>query len=82
MNFTNADSLVLYTLSPGGVSEFADVKLCGKAKCLGYDKLENSATDKMRSSCSKMLLGTLIIYLSLVNSDDLVDMLSTGSTRE
>ena len=27
--FSGADSLVLYTLSPGGTSEFADVKLCG-----------------------------------------------------
>ena len=27
--FSGADSLVLYTLSPGGKSEFADVKLCG-----------------------------------------------------
>lgn len=29
VQFSGADSLVLYTLSPGGVSEFADVKLCG-----------------------------------------------------
>lgn len=36
VNFTMADSLVLYTLSPGGVSEFADVKLCGIDKCLGW----------------------------------------------
>ena len=28
--FTGADSLVLYTLSPGGKSEFMDVKLCEK----------------------------------------------------
>lgn len=33
--FTGVDSLVLYTLSPGGTSEFAKVKLCGKLKCRG-----------------------------------------------
>ena len=33
----------------------------------------------MRSSCSKMLLGTLIIYLSMLNLDNIVD--GSASTR-
>ena len=71
--FTGADSLVLYTLSPGGVSEFADIRLCAKEKCAGYDKLENGAA---RTSCSKMLLLTLIIYMSMLQLDSLVDLLN------
>ena len=43
--------------------------------------LEDSAVLKLRSSCSKMLLGTLIIYFSMLNLDNLVDM-STRSTKE
>ena len=39
--FTGADSLVLYTLSPGGKSEFADVKLCEKQNCKGAEFLQN-----------------------------------------
>lgn len=74
--FTGADSLVLYTLSPGGVSEFADIRLCAKEKCAGYDKLENGALFTIRSSCSKMLLLTLIIYMSMLHLDSLVDLLN------
>ncbi len=33
-NFTGVDSLVLYTLSPGGTSEFSNIKLCIK-NCTG-----------------------------------------------
>ena len=33
-NFTGVDSLVLYTLSPGGTSEFSNVKLCLR-ECAG-----------------------------------------------
>ena len=71
VNFTGADSLVLYTLSPGGVSEYADVKLCGKDKCLGYDNLDNSGVINIHNSCTKMLIATLIIYVSLLNIDSL-----------
>ena len=69
--FTGVDSLVLYTLTPGGVSEFADVKLCGKGKCLGYDTLENGAAMRLRSGRLQVLVATIIIYISLFNIDSL-----------
>lgn len=40
--FTCADHLVLYTLTPGGISEFANIKLCGGSgdnKCIEKDYL-------------------------------------------
>ena len=49
---------------------------------MGHDKLENSGVLKMRSSCSKMLLGTLIIYLSMLNLDNIVDSASTRAKEE
>ena len=69
--FTGVDSLVLYTLSPGGTSEFAEVKLCGKSKCLGFNTPENRGAKSISGSCSKLMIATLIIYCSLINIDSL-----------
>ena len=66
--FTGANALVLYTLSPGGKSEFMDVKLC-KEKCIGYDTLINEAALNGISSSSKLLVATLLIYLSIFQED-------------
>ena len=47
------------------------MKLCGKDKCLGYDNLDNSGVINIHNSCTKMLIATLIIYVSLLNIDSL-----------
>ena len=67
--FEGVDSLVLYTLSSGGASEFADVKLCGKDKCNGYSNLVFEGALSGISSSSKVILATLLIYLSMAELD-------------
>lgn len=68
VTFTGADTMVLYTLSPGGKSEFMDVKLC-LDKCIGYDTLIDEAALNGISSSSKLLVATLLIYLSMLQED-------------
>ena len=73
--FTGVDSLTLYTLTPGGVSEFADVKLCGKEKCRGYENLENGGRMAFENSRFNILIATIIIYASMLNLDAIEDTL-------
>jgi len=61
--------MVLYTLSPGGKSEFMDVKLC-KDKCIGYDTLVNDKALIGINNASKLLVATLLIYLSILDFDE------------
>lgn len=68
VTFTGADALVLYTLSPGGKSEFMDVKLC-KDKCVGYDTLINESALIGINSGTKLLVATLLVYLSILDFD-------------
>ena len=63
------DSLVLYTLSPTGVSEFADVRLCGKDKCQGYDSLAFESALQGISNSTKIMLATILLYLSMAEFD-------------
>ena len=63
--YTGADSLVLYTLTPGGKSEFMDVKLCKKG-CKGHDFLNNNGALGGISSSTKIMIGTILIYLSMI----------------
>lgn len=64
--YTGVDSLILYTLSPSGVSEFMDLKLC-KKKCIEESSLKNAL--KLGAS-AKILMATLLIYLSVMNFDE------------
>jgi len=57
--------LILYTLSPEGVSEFMDLKLC-KKRCI--EELALKSALKLGAS-AKILIATLLIYLSLMNFD-------------
>ena len=64
-SYTGVDSLILYTLSPEGVSEFMDLKLC-KKRCKEETSLKNAL--KLGAS-AKILMATLLIYLSLMSFD-------------
>lgn len=63
--YTGVDALVLYTLSPGGTSEFMNVKLC-KTRCEDYKYLKILSALAGISSSHKILLATVLIYLSLL----------------
>lgn len=65
MKFTGIDALVLYTLSPGGKSEFSNVKLC-KEKCEDFKYLKILSALAGISSSHKILLATVLIYLSML----------------
>ena len=69
VKFTGVDSLVLYTLTPGGTSEFMDVKLCTKEKCEDHKYLKILSALAGISSSSKILLATILIYLSMLQLD-------------
>lgn len=64
-SYTGVDSLILYTLSPEGVSEFMDLKLC-KTRCIEESLLKNAL--KLGAS-AKIVIATLIIYLSVLGFD-------------
>ena len=64
--FTGVDSLVLYTLTPGGNSEFMDVKLCAKSKCADHNFLKTLGAMGGISSAQKILLATVLIYFSML----------------
>lgn len=66
--FTDVDSLVLYTLSAGGKSEFSSVKLC-EEKCSDFDYLLELNALLGISDSSKILIATLIIYISMLQMD-------------
>jgi hypothetical protein len=66
VSFTGVDSLVLYTLTPGGKSEFMNVKLCRENKCADHEYLKIKSALAGISSSHKVLLATLLIYLSLL----------------
>lgn len=66
VEFTGVDSLVLYTLTPGGNSEFMDVKLCDKKKCADHKYLKILAALGGISSPQKILLATILIYFSML----------------
>lgn len=65
VDFSGVDSLVLYTLTPGGTSEFMDVKLCAK-KCADHDFLKFDGALGGISSAQKILLATVLIYFSML----------------
>ena len=65
VKFTGIDALVLYTLSPGGKSEFMNVKLC-KSKCEDHKYLKILSALSGISSSHKILLATVLIYLSML----------------
>lgn len=46
-----------------------DVKLC-KDKCIGYDALVNDNALIGVSSASKLLVATLLIYLSILDFEE------------
>lgn len=46
-----------------------DVKLC-KDKCVGYDALVNDNALIGVNSASKLLVATLLVYLSILDFDD------------
>jgi hypothetical protein len=82
VQFTGVDSLVLYTLTPGGKSEFMDVKLCNQKKCADHDYLKILAAHAGVSSPQKILLATFLIYLSMLqleSTDDKISSRSEGS---
>lgn len=64
--FSGVDSLILYTLTPGGVSEFMDVKLC-KERCIEETNLKNA---NLLGPSTKLLMATLLIYLSMLSLDE------------
>lgn len=66
VQFTEVDSLVLYTLTPGGKSEFMDVKLCNRDKCADHTYLKILSALAGISSSHKILLATVLIYLSML----------------
>ena len=62
---------MLYTLSPGGQSEFANVKLCNDKKCKDADKYLTLSALSGISNSSKILLATIVIYLSMLELDSI-----------
>ena len=67
--FTCADHLVLYTLTPGGSSEFANIKLCGgdgDNKCIEKDYLVKLSALLNVQSSYKILLAISLVYVSMM----------------
>ncbi len=58
--FDYANSLVIYTLTPGATSYFKDIKICPD-KCLGGEKLEF-----VLSGAKKLLISVSISLAALV----------------
>jgi len=57
--YENANTLVLYTLSPGATSYFKDLKVCSD-KCIGGEKL-----DFVLSAAKKLLSNAFILSASV-----------------
>ena len=64
--FDGVDALILYTLSPEGVSEFMDVKLC-KTRCIEEQLLKNANS---LGASTKILMATLLMYASMLSLDE------------
>jgi len=77
VTFTGVDSLVLYTLTPGGKSEFMNVKLCKEDKCADHEYLKILSALAGISSSQKVLIATILIYLSLLQLDSTDENKST-----